>query len=97
MPSWNPVLGHLLTLDEAYRKCSLPVDLHRHDLFGAMSRDFPQTDGLFYADVWPFINTLLIVTSPLYAVPSLPTSGPGQTRGSGIVPASHHRWKHRFH
>lgn len=62
------MLGHLLALDEAYKKYSLPVDLHRHDMFGAMSRDFPETDGLFYADVWPFINPLLIVTSPVYAI-----------------------------
>jgi cytochrome P450 len=68
MPKWNPVLGHLLALDEAYKKYSLPVDLHRHDLFGAISKDFPETDGLYYADVWPFINPLLIITSPLYAV-----------------------------
>jgi cytochrome P450 len=38
------------------------------DAFTTLARDFEDTDGCFYMDVWPFSTPLLVVTSPEMAV-----------------------------
>ena len=68
MPKWNPVFGHLLVVNDAFKKYKLPVDIQRPDIFSVISEEFEESDSLFYMNLWALINPLLL-TSPLnYAI-----------------------------
>ena len=38
------------------------------DAFSLLSEEYPDTDGCFYIDTWPFSNPLMIITSPDLAI-----------------------------
>ena len=67
MPKWNPIFGHLLTLGNAFETKKLPVDIQRPAIFSALAEDFSETD-IYYIDLWPFIQPMMLVTSPDLAV-----------------------------
>jgi hypothetical protein len=67
MPPWNPVFGHLLLLDKTFKKHKLPRDMHINDVFAPISRDFDESDSLFYIDLWPFLRPTVLVSSPKFA------------------------------
>ncbi|KAF2022236.1 cytochrome protein [Aaosphaeria arxii CBS 175.79] len=67
MPPWNPILGHLLVLNKAFKKYNLTRDMHMDDIFGAISKEFVESDSLFYVDLWPFLNPMVLISSPKYA------------------------------
>lgn len=67
MPPWNPVFGHLLVLDKTFKKHKLPRDMHMNDVFGPISKEFDESDSLFYVDLWPFLRPTVLVSSPKYA------------------------------
>jgi cytochrome P450 len=65
MPPWNPIFGHLLVLDSAFRKHNLPPDIQMPDVFAGLSKEFGnESDSLFYMDLWPFSLPMLLVSSP---------------------------------
>ncbi|KAF2642012.1 cytochrome P450 [Massarina eburnea CBS 473.64] len=66
MPPWSFAAGHLMTLPPLLEK--LPLGSQQSDAFSLLSCDFVDTDGCFYVDVWPFGNSLLVITSPELAV-----------------------------
>src|SRR5262245_65888554 len=68
MPKWNPIFGHLLAVDEAFKKYKLPVDIARPSIFAALSHEFEQSNSLFYVDLWPFADPLLPYASPDFAI-----------------------------
>lgn len=67
MPPWNPIFGHLLVLDKTFKKHKLPRDMHMNDVLAPISRDFDDSDSLFYVDLWPFLKPTVLVSSPKYA------------------------------
>ncbi|PVI05779.1 cytochrome protein [Periconia macrospinosa] len=38
-----------------------------NDVFGPISKDFDDSDSLFCIDLWPFLNTTVLISSPFYA------------------------------
>lgn len=62
MPLWNPILGHLLSLPPILKQ--LPKDAQQPYAFKELSKNFANTDSLFYLDLWPFSNPLIVVSSP---------------------------------
>lgn len=69
MPPWNPIFGHLLTLDNAFKKYSLPPDIQMPDVFAPLSKRYnDESDSLFYMDLWPFTGPMMMVSSPNYAL-----------------------------
>jgi hypothetical protein len=68
MPPWNPIFGHLLTIDNAYKKYSLPADIQMPDALSPLAKDFyDESDSLFYMDLWPFSRPMVMLSSPNYA------------------------------
>jgi hypothetical protein len=68
MPPWNPLFGHLLTIDNAYKTYSLPADIQMPDVLSPIAKDFDdESDSLFYLDLWPFTRAMVMVSSPNYA------------------------------
>jgi hypothetical protein len=67
MPPWNPIFGHLPLLDKTFKKHKLPRDMHMNDVFAPISRDFDESDSLFYVDLWPFLRPTVLVSSPKFA------------------------------
>jgi cytochrome P450 len=65
MPPWHPVFGHLLILPEILEQ--LPNGSQQGYMFSILARDFPESDSLFYIDLWPFSGPILIVCTPGYA------------------------------
>jgi cytochrome P450 len=59
MPKYNPFSGYLLVLKEQMDK--LPTDCTINTPFLMMAEDYP--DGIFYFDLWPCSNPLLIVST----------------------------------
>ena len=62
MPPWNPVLGHLMTLPRLLNQ--LPKGAQQSYCFGILSHEFPESDNLFYIDLWPFSHPILLVSTP---------------------------------
>ncbi|KAL3421062.1 afln vera monooxygenase [Phlyctema vagabunda] len=62
MPPWNPFLGHLLSLPPVLKL--FPEDAQQIFAFGELSKQFTKSDGLFYLDMWPFSDPLLVISSP---------------------------------
>jgi cytochrome P450 len=60
MPKYNALSGHLLALKEQVDK--LPPDCTINTPFLMMAKDYP--DGIFYFDLWPISNPLLILSTP---------------------------------
>ncbi|KAF2805343.1 uncharacterized protein BDZ99DRAFT_118227 [Mytilinidion resinicola] len=68
MPKWNPIFGHLLVMDKSFKTLKMPPDLVNPDRFHALSEEFAASDGLYYMDLWPFINPMLLTSTPSYAI-----------------------------
>lgn len=62
MPPWNPFLGHLTVIPPILKK--LPSDATQFYLFHEIAKRFPQSDSLYYIDLWPFSGPMIIVSSP---------------------------------
>jgi len=60
MPKYKALSGHLLALKEQVDK--LPPDCTINTPFLMMASDYP--DGIFYFDLWPISNPLLILSTP---------------------------------
>lgn len=60
------MMGHLLAVIPFV--ASLPEDAHQNYLMTDLSREFEESDGAFYLDMWPFISPLLVVTSPAMSI-----------------------------
>lgn len=63
MPRYHPVLGHFLALKEAIE--AFPRDATLHVAVSHLARQF--ANGVFYLDLWPFNETIMIVANPLVA------------------------------
>ncbi|KAF4637481.1 hypothetical protein G7Y89_g599 [Cudoniella acicularis] len=63
-PKHNIFFGHLLTLKTYIDK--LPKDAHPFIAFGQMARNF--SGGIFYLDMWPFMDPVLMCTSATAAI-----------------------------
>jgi cytochrome P450 len=74
---------------QAFKRFKLPPDIHRPDQFADLSREFEKSDSLFYVDPWPFINPLLIVASPNYAIQACQQSELGSGRPDDLVEFMH--------
>ena len=66
MPPWHPILGHLLSLPPILKL--LPSDAQQPYIFEVIAKNFTESDTLFYLDLWPFSNPLLMVASPSMAL-----------------------------
>lgn len=66
MPQWNPILGHLLSLLPILSR--LPKDSQQPYAFGELSKDFVKSESLFYLDLWPFSNPLIVISSPALSI-----------------------------
>lgn len=64
MPEFNLAFGHFLALSRVLRR--LPPNCQIHEAFSQIARRFP--NGLFYVDIWPYAQPLLIVTTPSAAL-----------------------------
>lgn len=62
MPPWNPITGHLLCLIPLILR--FPKDVIQNYLINELSKDFSETDFLFYLDTWPFGAPMIVITSP---------------------------------
>jgi cytochrome P450 len=107
MPKWNPVFGHLLVMNDVFKRYRLPPDIQRPDIFADLSQCFEASDSLFYMDLWPFINTLLLTSSPNYGLQvgqqdSIASDRPEDlvdflhpiSGGVSIFTTNGHEWKH---
>jgi sterigmatocystin biosynthesis cytochrome P450 monooxygenase len=63
MPKYHPVFGHFLALKEAIQ--AFPHNTTMHVVVRHLSKQF--SNGVFYLDLWPFNETLMIVTNPYVA------------------------------
>jgi cytochrome P450 len=69
MPPWNPLFGHLLVLDKAFKMYNLPPDTQMPDVLAGLSKEFQhESDSLFYLDIWPFMRPMMMVSSPSLAI-----------------------------
>lgn len=66
MPPWNPITGHLLSVLPLLKR--FPKDIWQQATIGELCKNFPESDSLFYLDMWPFSHPLLIVSSPSMAI-----------------------------
>lgn len=62
MPPHSFLFGHLLVVAKVYRR--LPPDAHPFYLADQLRRQYPNLDTAFYIDLWPFNESILMVTSP---------------------------------
>lgn len=63
MPKYHPVFGHFIALKECIQ--ALPRNTTMHVVVQRMSRQFP--NGVFYLNLWPFNQTLMVVGDPSVA------------------------------
>lgn len=63
MPAWNLALGMLLKIGQIFG--TLPPGAHSCYIMRALSKDYP--DGVFYFDVWPMTEPMLVITDPVIA------------------------------
>lgn len=66
MPKWSPTSGHLELLPPQLEK--LPKDAGQEYPFVNLAQDFPESDGLYCLDLWPFFRPLMVVSSPQIAI-----------------------------
>lgn len=62
MPPHSKIFGHLLAVKSL--KEALPSDASGVYLSSDLSRKFPDSDSVFYLDLWPFSPPFMIVSSP---------------------------------
>lgn len=62
MPPHSKIFGHLLVI-RSIRK-AFPSDAHGAYLPAELSQRFPDSDSIFYLDLWPFTSPLMIISSP---------------------------------
>ncbi|KAF2278808.1 cytochrome P450 [Westerdykella ornata] len=63
MPKFHPVFGHLIALKEHIQ--ALPRNATIHVAVRRMAEKFP--NGIFYLNLWPFNETVIVVTNPSLA------------------------------
>ncbi|KAI0014744.1 cytochrome P450 [Xylariomycetidae sp. FL0641] len=63
MPTFHPVLGHLIALKESIS--ALPRNITMHVVVRRMASQFP--NGVFYLNLWPFSDTIMVVGDPYVA------------------------------
>ena len=66
MPPWNPILGHLLSLPSVLKKLS--KDFQQPYAFEELSKNFAGSDYLYYLNLWPFSNLLIVISSPALSI-----------------------------
>lgn len=64
MPKYHPVFGHLPALKESIQ--ALPRNATMHDVVRHMANQFP--NGVFYLNLWPFNETVMVVADPSVAL-----------------------------
>ncbi|KAF2662322.1 cytochrome P450 monooxygenase-like protein [Lophiostoma macrostomum CBS 122681] len=62
MPPHSLLLGHLGIHASIFQ--SLPGDAHGHYLADQIRRKYPELGPVFYLDLWPFTDLMLMVTDP---------------------------------
>ncbi|KAF1959990.1 cytochrome P450 monooxygenase-like protein [Byssothecium circinans] len=62
MPPHHIIIGHLGLVASIQK--NLPSDAHGHYLAGQIRQRYPDLGPVFYLDLWPFSDPLLIVTDP---------------------------------
>jgi sterigmatocystin biosynthesis cytochrome P450 monooxygenase len=85
MPKHSRLFGHLLAIKPYVDK--LPSDAHGFIAVGQMAREYP--DGVFYLDLWPFFEPLMVCTSTTAAIQATQ-----KTVLATKKPASLHTWFH---
>ena len=60
MPPYHPIFGHFIALKECIQQ--LPRDTTMHVIVRHMAKEFP--NGIFYLNLWPFNNTIMVVADP---------------------------------
>ena len=90
MPPWNSIFGHLLVLDGVFKKDNLPSDVQLPDVFAGLSQEFQDdSDALFYLDLGPFARSMMLVSSPIYALQICQTSAVGADRPDDLPRSLH--------
>lgn len=90
MPPWNPVFGHLLVLDKAFKSFSLPPDTQMPDVFAGLSKEFrDKSDSLFYLDIWPFMGPMMMVSTPRHAIQACQKADFAADRPADLVRTMH--------
>lgn len=62
MPPHNKIFGHLLAVKSI--KEALPSNASGAYLSSDLSKKFPNSDSIFYLDLWPFSSPFIAVSSP---------------------------------
>ena len=63
MPKHHPIFGHFIALKECIQ--ALPRNTTMHVVVRRMAQRFP--NGVFYLNLWPFNQTLMVVADPFVA------------------------------
>lgn len=63
MPDYHPIFGHFIALKECIQ--ALPRNTTMHVVVSQMAKQFPK--GIFYLNLWPFNDTLMVVANPFAA------------------------------
>jgi cytochrome P450 len=61
MPPYHPVFGHLPVVFKTRSK--LPSDIHIAYLPSTITQDYPEVGRMFYLDLWPFSEPMLVINS----------------------------------
>ena len=56
------IWGHLLQAQSVMSQ--LPADAHITNLLSTVSEQFPDSDSVYYIDMWPFSPPLMVLSSP---------------------------------
>ena len=86
MPAHSFAFGHMLVLQSIFKH--LPSDLHKMLYFGEiMQRDFSK-GGIYYIDLWPFSEPIIMIVDPDLATQATQTN----SKISMQRPPSLQRW-----
>ena len=62
MPPWSPIFGHLAILPQYLKQ--IPVGASQPYILGIISKQFPDSDYLYYLDLWPFSDPMIVISTP---------------------------------
>ena len=62
MPPHSKIFGHLLAANSIQK--AFPSNAHGAYLTAKLSKGFPDSDSIFYLDLWPFTSPLMVISSP---------------------------------
>jgi cytochrome P450 len=62
MPPWNPIFGHLAIMPQYLKQ--IPIGASQPYMLGMISKNFPQSDYLYYLDLWPFSGPMIVISTP---------------------------------